>query len=217
MVITEEAKIRDQHIGKFFNSQGNGEPKSPDFDKLPASAKLHIKSFKDANVENSVDVGCGAGDILLGLQETGIKMVYGVDLSPKSITMAKLRIEKFGKIDNAEFYEGSFVDMDSIQAESVSYHKTLCCHPDLELMLNQAINMNTRIIAITVPRRRIFVKLGLTICSGLLKIIRNKYRPHLHREEKIDSILSNSGYMKTVTKKYRIWQTSIYEKNLKST
>lgn len=78
-----------------------------------------------------------------------------------------------------------------------------------------AIKMNTRIIPLTVPRRRIFVKLGWTILNTGLKIIRKKFKLYVHNQEKIDKILSESGYRRRKTKKYRAWQTSILKKTKK--
>ncbi|MHA2249730.1 MAG: class I SAM-dependent methyltransferase [Candidatus Kariarchaeaceae archaeon] len=211
--LVESTQIkRDQGIGKFFDSQGLTDIKPVSFDSLPKSARMHIESIQEVNPKSAIDVGCGAGDILLGIASNGLEAVYGIDLSKESLILAEKRVEKFGNVERAQFFQENFASMDPIEVDGVSFHRSLCCHPDLEGMLKQSLACNPQVIAITVPRNRFYVKGLFGIARGFFKIARKEFRPYVHSQRLIDEKLHAANYQKTQQKKGFFWEVSIYRR-----
>lgn len=208
---TKTIQKSESFISNTFDKQSKGFNKR-DSNGLSKTASEHVKQItSDSSVKIALDVGSGTGGILEGLLENNLDFAYGVDLSPKMIELAKKRIEEKGfgsktKIENISFLEYSFEK----NLDAVSLHRVLCCHPDREAMLTKAISANPKLIVITIPRTRFFMKFVMGIVSGLRKI-KPGFRPYLHNIKLIDKQLQYAGYELVDSFKTRIWITRTYK------
>ncbi|MHA2033540.1 MAG: class I SAM-dependent methyltransferase, partial [Candidatus Kariarchaeaceae archaeon] len=106
----DETSEREKSIGKMFDSSYRSKPKPVIFENFDPSAKLHVNHILEEKAKSVLDVGMGAGGILLALQDQGVENLYGVELSHDGIELAKQRFKMYGDISKANFFEGSFLD-----------------------------------------------------------------------------------------------------------
>src|SRR3989344_8494596 len=95
----ERKKIEIEHYDKKAGEFGRG-PTSA----LLASFKFAYKLLKE-NCQNKLvlDYGCGNGAHTVSIAKMGAKKVVGIDLSEKSLDIAKSRAKKEGVGDTVEF------------------------------------------------------------------------------------------------------------------
>ena len=56
-----------------------------------------------------LDLGCGPGRVAEAIMDAGARAYTGIDLSPRMLTLARARLERFGSV---ELLEGDFLEMD---------------------------------------------------------------------------------------------------------
>lgn len=201
----------EKYISQTFNDQSKHFDKS-DTKGLSKTAIHHIDQIsQDQSLTTAIDVGSGTGGILEGLLDHNLSYVYGVDLAPDMIELAKKRLEQKGylnktKIDNVSFLDYSF----DKNIDAVSLHRVLCCHPDRVGMLEKAISGKPKLIVITIPRRWFFLRIGVTIATALRKI-KKGFRPYLHRYNEIDNQLQQANYELIDVFKTGMWITRTYK------
>mgnify|MGYP006444120441 CR=1 FL=1 len=67
-----------------------------------------------------LDIGCGNGHFVKGCLELGARKAYGMDISPRAISLARRLAEKNGYADRAEFFTGRAADGDFPKAQIVT-------------------------------------------------------------------------------------------------
>jgi SAM-dependent methyltransferase len=67
-----------------------------------------------------IDVGCGSGVLSFVAERLGAERVYGVDLSPEAVRIAKRNAERLGVADQVEFRIGNLLEpVGGIQADVI--------------------------------------------------------------------------------------------------
>ena len=78
----------------------------------PSKARKHISFFSkhlDFSGKSVVDIGCGYGDLLIGLAKAGIERGLGVDLDPVRVECARKNARAEGVADRLQFECADFV------------------------------------------------------------------------------------------------------------
>ena len=203
--------VKDKSIGKMFDGSYGSKPTQPKFENFDTSAKLHVKHILENNSKSVLDVGMGAGGIIMVLQNKGVEKVIGVELSHDGVELAKKRFEMFGDISKTNFFEGSFLDYEPEKVDAVSLHQVIHCHPDFRGMINKSVEASPQIIINTMPRKIWYVQLLLGITSFFTIILKQGFRAYVHSPKEVDKILSNHNYVKIFTEDNNIWETSLYK------
>ncbi len=201
---------REKSIGRMFDDGFRSKPEPPNFNNFDDSAKLHVSHILENNSKTVLDVGMGAGGMLLVLQERGVESVVGVELSHEGVKLATKRFEMFGDISKAVFFEGSFLDFKPSKVDAVSLHQVLHCHPNLKGMVNKAIEASPELIINTMPRKNIFTTIIINLMS-LFTFPLKRFRVYAHSPKKVEKILSNHNYVKIFTDKSFFWETSLFK------
>jgi hypothetical protein len=206
---TTEEDIHNQeaYIGQVFNKLSSMFIRK-DKKGIEESALHHVDMILQHKEEIStvIDVGSGAGGLMISLLEEGFDCIIGVDLSSKLANEAKARIKSMGLTDRSKVIEGSFLSLKEKSADAVSMHASMCCYPNSEAMLNKSVSLVPKVITLTVPRDRLIFRLGLR----LIKIFRLMRFFHIHRIQDIDSKLHSSNYQLSNVKNSFFWTTRTY-------
>lgn len=208
--MTDKKSSREDSIARLFDDMYNSKPEPPNFDNFDPSAKLQIKHILENKAKTVLEVGMGAGGMLLVLQERGVELVYGVELSHEGIKLAQKRFELFGDIDRAVFFEGSFLDYKPQKVDVVSFHQVLHCHPDIEGMVYKSLEASPNIIINTMPRKTWYTTVFFNLIS-LFKFAAKGFKPYSHSPKKVETILHEYNYSKIFTEKSFIWETSLFK------
>lgn len=203
----------------YLSSSYTGQIKPVNLDEMDQSAKLHVEKIKEANADSVLDFGCGAGGILLALQNAGIKEIHGIDASPEAIEMLKKRFEKFGTLENTSFAVGDIIQFDPPVVDAVSSHFVLCCHPNAIGMVNKATEKYPKMIVVSFPKDNLLTKSAATFINSMLWIFGRFKRSlrglkwYAHSTRLIKTKFEENGYQLVFTHKSFIGQTLIYEKS----
>ncbi|MHA2028450.1 MAG: class I SAM-dependent methyltransferase [Candidatus Kariarchaeaceae archaeon] len=206
----------------YFPDDYTSAIKPVDLEKLSETEKLHIEKIEKAKVESVLDLGCGAGGILLALQNAGIKEIHGIDASPNAIDMVKKRFEKFGTLEKTYFTAGDIIQFDPPVVDAVSSHAVLCCHPNVIGMVNKATQKHPKLVVVTFPRDNLPMK-SLTFFNNRVlwligrfnRFIRGR-KSYVHSTESVNDTFKENGYKLVFSDKSLLWQTLIYEKSMQS-
>lgn len=209
----ENIKKDEDGIAKFFDRESNSMDNHQEKKNLSKTAFAHIDSITNQKAKTAVDVGCGSGRILIQLLENGVQQVTGIDLSSKMIELASKNVEKKTFVQHVKLINGSFLEITPEKIDALSLHRVLCCHPDRERMLEQAIAYHPDIIVLTIPKQWIFLRIPLNILIKLRNLLkRHEFLPYMHKQKVIDKQLAMAGYISQKQVKTFIWVTTVYQK-----
>lgn len=172
-----------------------------------SSSQLMILHNKE-QIQTVVDVGSGAGGLMLKLLKEGVECVIGVDLSSKLTQETLSKVQKMGFEDRSKVIEGSFLDIDQITADAVSLHTSLCCHPNSTALLQKSTSLAPKLITLTLPRNWKILRMGL----GIVKFFRVLKFFHLHDVNMIDQTLIQEGFQLTNVRNTLFWTTRTFIK-----
>jgi SAM-dependent methyltransferase len=200
-------------ISNEFNKRSDYFDKEDD-KGLSKTAEIHVKQIVTNKSKTALDVGSGTGGILEKLLENNIDFVYGIDLAPKMIERTSKRLEKKGYLKKSKVENISYLDfLSENKIEAVSLHKVLCCHPDRLGMLDKTLSLQPKLIVLTIPRTRFFLKIA-TFLLVFLRKIKKGFRPYLHSIKEVDSQLLNRNYELIDVYKTFLWTTRTYIINM---
>jgi len=203
--------MKDKTIAKMFDTSYRSKPKPALVENFGSCAKIHVNQILENNSKSVLDVGMGAGGILLALQNQGVERVFGVELSHEGVELAKERFELYGDITRANFYEGSFLDYNPEKVDAVSLHQVLHCHPDFRGMINKSLESSPQVIINTMPRNNWYVKLLLGFISVFTMLFKNGFRAYVHSPKEVENILSKQNYLKIFSENTFLWETSVFK------
>ena len=209
----EEIRHHEAYIGRVFDRLSSMFIRK-DKRGIENSALHHVDMILQYKEEIStvIDVGSGAGGLMINLLEEGFECVIGVELSSKLSNEARNRIKAMGLTDRSKIIEGSFLSLKEKSSDAISLHASMCCHPDSEAMLTKSVSLTPKVITLTIPRDRILFRSGLR----LIKIFQLIKFFHIHRIKDVDSKLLSSNYVISDVKNTFIWTTRTYlEKNIR--
>jgi magnesium-protoporphyrin O-methyltransferase len=159
-----------------------------------------------------LEIGCGVGHLHQTMLEKGAESATGIDLAPKMLSEARDWADKRGLAGRASYVEGDFMEIDSqVDAADVCVlDKVVCCYPDAKGLLQRSLQKTRRTYALTYPRDRWFVRLGVSIWNSVLWLVRSDFRSFVHDPGKIENWISEAGLEKKFEDQTTAWQTQVY-------
>lgn len=172
---------------------------------------LQSVDYRDGTL---LEIGCGVGHVHQKLLAQGARSAVGVDLAPKMIAEAKALAVERGLHDRALYLEGDFIDLyDQIDPVNITLlDKVVCCYPDAGTLVNKSLDKTNRVYAVTYPRDRWFVRLGVELTALLLRLIRSGFRSYVHNPETIEAWIIQQGFVKRFQAQTACWLTQVYER-----
>ena len=144
-------KSKKEDKALYFTSDYSRPIKPVNLRKVSRSVQLHVEKIEEAMAKSVLDLGCGAGGILLALQNAGVEEIHGIDASPEAIELAKKRFDKFGTLEKTSLTVGDIIQFDPPTVDAVSSHSVICCHPTAKLIAYVTGVMLLGIIAGVIP------------------------------------------------------------------
>ncbi len=159
-----------------------------------------------------LEIGCGVGHLHQTMLEKGAGAATGVDLAPKMLSEARDWAEKRGLADRALYVEGDFMDIDdAVEAADVCVlDKVVCCYPDAEGLLRRSLEKTRRTYALTYPRDRWFVRVGVATWNFILWVFRSDFRSFVHDPNQIENWIAGRGLKKKFEDQTTAWLTQVY-------
>ncbi len=161
-----------------------------------------------------LEVGGGVGEIQLELLKTGAAHATNVELATRYETVASELLRKHGVTDRVERKLGDFVREagDIPAADVVVMNRVVCCYPDPDALVGAAASHARRLLVMTVPVDRWWIRLGLWAANMLLAIRGNTFRGYAHATRGILATAQQHGMRPAQHRRGLIWQLIALER-----
>ena len=159
-----------------------------------------------------LDIGCGVGHLHQTLLEKGAQSATGIDLAAKMLSEAGEWAEERGLGDRINYVEGDFMELarEIDEADVCVLDKVVCCYPDAHGLVMTSLDKTRRTYALTYPRDRWFVRLGMSAWNSALWLIRSDFRSYVHDPVQIQCWIDGAGFKKRFEDQTAGWLTQVF-------
>jgi len=155
-----------------------------------------------------LEVGGGIGEIQLELLRDGAARVVNVELATQWEKSALELLSERGLGDRVERRLGDFVrEGDNIPAaDVVVMNRVVCCYPDAEALVGAAADHARRLLVMTFPVDRWWIRCGFAAGNGLLSLRGSTFRALAHPTRAVRSTAERHGLRLAQHDRGIIWQ-----------
>lgn len=144
------------------------------------TARTLVDLAGDVGGETVLDVGGGVGAIGFELLDRGASQATTVELSSAYDGEANALARERGVEGRVERRVGDFVAEPAPPHDVVVLHRVVCCYPDLDALMDAAAASTRRVLVLTYPQERVFVRIGLRFVNLYLALRRCGFRTYAH-------------------------------------
>lgn len=208
----------DSGIARFFDyytGKSVAKGREPEFAGVSQRLRDALISI-GATGRRVIELGCGPGGLLLSLVEAGAERATGIDLSPGSLDVARQRFEAAGLGDRVDLATGDAARVELAQHDWVILDRVICCYPDIDRLLSNAIPAARQLVAFSVP-----VSTGWRgTVARLLVAVDNAWndwrgRPcpgFVHDIAVIEERLAAAGFRERLRGRQLLWHYAVFER-----
>lgn len=184
---------------------------------LSQSSKLLLNFILQEGIQGGsvVDLGCGAGGFSMQLLKEGAGTATGFDLSPNMIDSAMQLAKAEGFQGRTKFVVGNGATAELPSCDVVIMDKVLCCYPEWQPLLTNAISSSQRMVGFIVPRdigiAKVPFRLGVRLVNFFAKR-RGNIQFYLHPLNMVDRTLRESGFTQLEKRTKRFWLIFLYSR-----
>ena len=161
-----------------------------------------------------LDVGGGIGVLGLELLATGFGAVVQVDASPAYLAVARRQFAERGWAERAVLLSGDFASLATPPepADVVTLDRVVCCYPDFEALLERAAGCTRRLLALSYPRDRWYIRWVITLENLWRRITRDAFRSFVHSPARLAAVLERSDLRRITRRGNASWVVELYER-----
>jgi methyltransferase family protein len=165
--------------------------------------------------ETMLDIGSGIGALSFGMLAAGVRRATCVDLSRAALAANAEEARRRGVGDRIEQVEADFVAIASKLpvVDLVTLDRVVCCYPAYAPLLEHAAAHARRLLAISYPRDRWWVRFGLLVENAWWKLRGDSFRVFLHPPAAMMNLLHLQGFTRTRAASSFAWQVELYVRN----
>ena len=162
-----------------------------------------------------LEVGGGVGAIQLELLRGGAARAINVELATQYEKVAADLIRERGLDDRVERRLGDFVrEAEMIPAaDVVVMQRVVCCYPDAEALVGAAADHARRLLLLTFPVERWWIRLGLAAENALFRVRGSTFRSFVHSTAAVLATAHRHGMRLAEHHRGLIWQVIALERN----
>ncbi len=170
---------------------------------------LRRAGFAGASV---LEIGSGVGHLHQSLLERGAASATGIDLAPQMIAEARRWAGERGLAGRTRYVEGDFMQLagELDAAEVTVLDKVVCCYPDADGLVHASLAKTRRVYALSYPRDRWYVRLGVALGAWALRLLRSDFRPYVHNPAQVQAWIAAAGFDKCFEARTPIWLTQVF-------
>jgi SAM-dependent methyltransferase len=186
-------------------------------DKGPgATARMLLEGLaKTGGVQGFLlDIGSGVGAIAFELLQQGMAGALGVDLSSAYVAAASDEASRLGRSDSVRFVHADFVDVATnlSVADVVTLDRVICCYPDHDRLLDQALKHARRYIALSYPRDLWYVRFWVSVENFARQLRRISFRAFVHSATAVEGTIRQNGFSLQSRSCTRTWCADVYRR-----
>jgi 2-polyprenyl-3-methyl-5-hydroxy-6-metoxy-1,4-benzoquinol methylase len=149
---------------------------------LRGSSRALVELAGDVRGQTVLDVGGGIGGISLELLAAGAERATTVEISGAYEDAARALATERGVAGRIDRVVADFVEEGDAVAvhDVVVMHRVVCCYPDVDALMLAASGHVRRVLVLTYPQERAFIRLGLAVVNAFLGLRHCGFRVHVH-------------------------------------
>ena len=148
---------------------------------VSGSSRTLVELAGDVRGASVLDIGGGVGAIGLELLGAGAEHATNVEISSGYEEAAEKLIEERGVAAQVDRRVTDIVDEQAVEPHDVVVmHRVVCCYPDVEALLGAAADRTRRRLVLTYPQQRAWLRAGLAVLNGFLRLRGCGFRGYLH-------------------------------------
>ena len=172
---------------------------------------VRSRGLKDATL---LDIGGGIGAIHHELLDDSATHATHVDASGAYLKVAEAEAARRGHSQRVNFIQADFTDVasDLPPADIVTLDRVVCCYPDFRALLTAAAGRSTRLLAMTYPRERWYIRAVINFMDMIQALRRDPFRVFVHPVAQMDAVLNGAGMQRVSLKRLFVWEVALYER-----
>jgi 2-polyprenyl-3-methyl-5-hydroxy-6-metoxy-1,4-benzoquinol methylase len=188
----------------------NYQRKGPD-----RATRLLLTGLQESRLraEKLLDIGGGVGVVSFELiSRLALTRATLVEASPSYLDVARREAEKRGWSDRLYFVAGDFSGIaERIEpADVVAMHRVICCYPDYESLLRQALSHCRERFAFSYPRNRWYIRAWLAMDNLRRRIFGNSFSVFVHPPAAMHAIIREAGFDPVNQRATAVWSIEVY-------
>jgi len=182
---------------------------------LDKTARLMVDGLAERGVSDAtvLEVGGGVGAIDIELLKAGAREATVVELSEEYDSEAETLAAENGVQGRLSRQHGDFVEVEDEvgAADVVVMHRVVCCYPDPESLVGAAAGHARRLLALSFPRDRWWVKVGWYAVDAWFRLV-YRFESFVHPRERILGAAERSGFAPVHEHSGRLWDVAVLER-----
>ena len=162
-----------------------------------------------------LEVGGGVGALHIELLKAGASRATNVELTSSYETVAADLLRESGFADRTDRLLGDFVEAAATvaSADVVVMQRVVCCYPDVDRLVGAAAAHARRLLLMSFPVERWWIRLGAVIGNALLALRRDTFRAYVHPLARVRAAAEREGLRLTLRERGFIWQVVVFERS----
>lgn len=175
-----------------------------------------IEADLGADTPTVLELGCGSGALTVAALKRGATRARGIDLSPGMLAVAVRRAEAAGVAEQASFGVGDGATETLEQADWVLLDRVICCYPDVNRLLGNAVSGARRRVAFSVPTSRGWRGLVNRVMWWVENVPQRFGRPgcptYVHSLDDIEAALGAAGFVPVRSDRLGLWHGAVWDR-----
>jgi len=177
------------------------------------------RAIRDAVVElglnhgSLLDIGGGFGSLTFELLERGMSRATIVDASSSYIAAARDEAARRGRSPAIQMLHGDMMQFgDAVpDASLVTLDRVVCCYPTYAQLLQQAARHAKHALALSYPRHRWFVHLGMWL-ENVRRAKKTGFRTFVHPPHLLHRVILEAGFELVRRSTTVAWAIDVYSR-----
>jgi predicted RNA methylase len=216
--------VATEPISEFFDREAccragrRSDPGSSTGGDVSGVSRTLLDLLEEAGLRDRsvLELGSGTGQMTVAMLRLGASTVTGVDLSPRSVEVARARVAREGLAERASFLTGDAAATDLPHRDMVVLDKVFCCYPDAERLLGASMRVAGTVYAFVLPAsegfRGVMSRAAVWFENAWRALRRVRFRAFVHDVPRIDVRLRASGFVPLRSTRRWVWHVAVYRR-----
>jgi len=178
-----------------------------------------LEALQQGDVSDAtlLDIGGGIGVLSLELLAAGVSAATHVEAASAYSDVAAQEAGSRGLGDRLRLVLGDAVDVDARlpDAELVALDRVVCCYPDWAALLHVASRHCRRLLALSYPRDRWYVRLFIRCDNARRRLTGKAFRTFVHPVSEMERFLTKAGFTRRDGHTGLVWAVAIYARGVR--